>query len=87
MTLNGCSFDGYTTSVQLFDIKGGEITNCKFNSKAVDISIARATGTVTIEGNSYTAGKTENIGVGYTDTEIANVVINDPDAKVKNWGN
>ena len=77
VTLNGCSFDGYSTSVQLFDIKGGEITDCEFNSKAVDISITGATGKVTVEGNTYTTGLKEHIGLGGSADEMDNVEIND----------
>ena len=85
VTLDGCSFTGYTTSVQLFHIKSGEITNCEFNSKSVDISISYATDVVVIEDNNYTEGLAENIGIGGNWDQIGRVTVNDDDPVVHKY--
>lgn len=72
--ISGCSFEGYTTSIQLFHTTGGSITNCTFNSKTVDISLSDLSGQVTISGNTYTDGLDENIGVLKADEQYLNIV-------------
>ena len=85
VTLDGCSFSGYKTSVQLFHIKSGEITNCEFNSELVDISISYATDVVVIEDNNYTEGRAENIGIGGNWDQIGRVTVNDDDPVVHKY--
>ena len=78
VNLYGCSFTGYNTSVQLFNVAGGEISDCEFNSTLVDISISGATGEVVIEDNTYTENPSlENIGLGGSNAAMNNVTIND----------
>lgn len=79
-TISDCTFEGFATSIQLFDAAGGSITGCTFDSDLVDISLSRLSGKVTISGNTYTAGKQENIGVLTADQ--ANLDIQDSDAVI-----
>lgn len=78
--ISDCSFEGYTTSIQLFTAAGGTITGCTFNSGAVDISVSGQTGMVTISGNTYTPDKAENIGV--LNADKGNLDIQDSNAAV-----
>ena len=81
--LYGCSFSDYNTSVQFISnddngIARGEIKDCEFNSKLVDISITGAAGEVVIEDNTYTENPgLENIGLGGSNAAMNNVTIND----------
>ena len=72
--ISGCSFEGYTTAIQLFHTTGGSITNCTFSNKTVDISLSDLSGQVTISGNTYTDGLNENIGVLKADQQYLNIV-------------
>lgn len=81
--INGCTFKDYGTSMTLANLASGEIVNCEFDSKNVDISVPGANGEVTIEGNSYTDGLKENIGVGGSEDQMDNVIIEDDDANVR----
>ena len=76
--ISGCTFTGYTTSIQLFNTNGGSITNCSFDSKAVDISLGGINTQVTISGNTYSRfNSIENIGVVKADWDAGKIVIND----------
>lgn len=76
--IDGCTFNGYGTTMTLANMNGGEVVNCEFNSQNVDIVVTGAKGEVLIEGNSYTANPSlENIGIGMNNTEMSKVIIND----------
>ncbi len=84
--LDGCSFKGYKTSVQFFNLKSGEITNCMFDSELVDISITNAASKVLIEGNTYTAKPSlENIGLGGSNEAMNRVEIKDTGITVNRY--
>ena len=86
VNLYGCSFTGYNTSVQLFTVAGGEITDCVFDSILVDISISDAAGEFVIGGNTYTANPSlENIGLGGSNEEMNKVIVKDDDIVVNRY--
>ena len=82
--ISDCTFNGYDTSIQLFNNNSGSITDCDFDSDMVDISLSNCAAEVVISGNSYSNNVDyENIGIAGDEETRANVTIEDAGAKVQ----
>ena len=84
LIIRNCTFEGYTTAIHI----AGEgfanisIIGCAFDSELVDISLTGCTGTVLIEGNTYSTDNTlENINVMNIDMD--KITINDEGDGIK----